>query len=153
MLENPDEISKTVLNKGLDAGTAFEILSIDIADVDVGRNIGARLQTDQAEADKQIAQAKAEERRAMAVAKEQEMQAYTQEMQAKVVEAQAEVPLALAQALRDGTLGVMDYYNMKNIMADTEMRSAVAQAGIPKAKPAPARDEGHKGGFTSEAEE
>ncbi len=153
VLENPDEISKTVLNKGLDAGTAFEILSIDIADVDVGRNIGARLQTDQAEADKQIAQAKAEERRAMAVAKEQEMQAYTQEMQAKVVEAQAEVPLALAQALRDGTLGVMDYYNMKNIMADTEMRSAVAQAGIPKAKPAPAKDEGHKGGFTSEAEE
>lgn len=153
VLENPDEISKTVLNKGLDAGTAFEILSIDIADVDVGRNIGARLQTDQAEADKQIAQAKAEERRAMAVAKEQEMQAYTQEMQAKVVEAQAEVPLALAQALRDGTLGVMDYYNMKNIMADTEMRSAVAQAGIPKAKPTPAKDEGHKAGFTSEAEE
>lgn len=153
VLENPDEISKTVLNKGLDAGTAFEILSIDIADVDVGRNIGARLQTDQAEADKQIAQAKAEERRAMAVAKEQEMQAYTQEMQAKVVEAQAEVPLALAQALRDGTLGVMDYYNMKNIMADTEMRSAVAQAGIPKAKPAPTKDEGHKAGFTSEAEE
>ena len=153
VLENPDEISKTVLNKGLDAGTAFEILSIDIADVDVGRNIGARLQTDQAEADKQIAQAKAEERRAMAVAKEQEMQAYTQEMQAKVVEAQAEVPLALAQALRDGTLGVMDYYNMKNIMADTEMRSAVAQAGIPKAKPASTKDEGHKGGFTSEAEE
>ena len=153
VLENPDEISKTVLNKGLDAGTAFEILSIDIADVDVGRNIGARLQTDQAEADKQIAQAKAEERRAMAAAKEQEMQAYTQEMQAKVVEAQAEVPLALAQALRDGTLGVMDYYNMKNIMADTEMRSAVAQAGIPKAKPASTKDEGHKAGFTSEAEE
>lgn len=153
VLENPDEISKTVLNKGLDAGTAFEILSIDIADVDVGRNIGARLQTDQAEADKQIAQAKAEERRAMAVAKEQEMQAYTQEMQAKVVEAQAEVPLALAQALREGTLGVMDYYNMKNIMADTEMRSAVAQAGIPKAKPASTKDEGHKAGLTSEAEE
>lgn len=106
VLENPDKISKTVLNKGLDAGTAFEILSIDIADVDVGRNIGARLQTDQAEADKQIAQAKAEERRAMAVAKEQEMQAYTQEMQAKVVEAQAEVPLALSQALREGKLGV-----------------------------------------------
>lgn len=145
VLENPDEISKTVLNKGLDAGTAFEILSIDIADVDVGRNIGARLQTDQAEADKQIAQAKAEERRAMAVAKEQEMQAYTQEMQAKVVEAQAEVPLALAQALRDGTLGVMDYYNMKNIMADTEMRAAVAQAGIPKAKTVPAADESRKG--------
>ena len=132
VLENPDEISKTVLSKGLDAGTAFEILSIDIADVDVGRNIGARLQTDQAEADKQIAQAKAEERRAMAVAKEQEMQAYTQEMQAKVVEAQAEVPLALAQAFREGHLGVMDYYTMRNIMADTKMRDAVAQAGVPK---------------------
>ncbi len=152
VLENPDEISKTVLNKGLDAGTAFEILSIDIADVDVGRNIGARLQTDQAEADKQIAQAKAEERRAMAVAKEQEMQAYTQEMQAKVVEAQAEVPLALAQALRDGTLGVMDYYNMKNIMADTEMRAAVAQAGIPKAKKAPPSDESRKGSHPADEE-
>lgn len=132
VLENPDEISKTVLSKGLDAGTAFEILSIDIADIDVGRNIGARLQTDQAEADKQIAQAKAEERRAMAVAKEQEMQAYTQEMQAKVVEAQAEVPLAMAIALKTGNLGVMDYYQMKNIMADTQMRDAVAKAGIPK---------------------
>ncbi|WP_075571856.1 flotillin-like protein FloA [Megasphaera coli] len=131
VLENPDEISKTVLNKGLDAGTAFEILSIDIADVDVGRNIGARLQTDQAEADKRIAQAKAEERRAMAVAKEQEMHAYTQEMQAKVVEAQAEVPLAMAQALREGNLGVMDYYNMSNIQADTKMRKAVAAAGMP----------------------
>ncbi|MBF1361889.1 MAG: flotillin-like protein FloA, partial [Megasphaera micronuciformis] len=126
VLENPDKISKTVLNKGLDAGTAFEILSIDIADVDVGRNIGARLQTDQAEADKRIAQAKAEERRAMAVAKEQEMHAYTQEMQAKVVEAQAEVPLATAQALREGNLGVMDYYSMRNILADTNMRNAVA---------------------------
>ncbi len=133
VLENPDEISKTVLNKGLDAGTAFEILSIDIADVDVGRNIGARLQTDQAEADKRIAQAKAEERRAMAVAKEQEMHAYTQEMQAKVVEAQAEVPLAMAQAFRDGNLGVMDYYNMSNIQADTKMRNAVAAAGMPDA--------------------
>ncbi len=133
VLENPDEISKTVLNKGLDAGTAFEILSIDIADVDVGRNIGARLQTDQAEADKRIAQAKAEERRAMAVAKEQEMHAYTQEMQAKVVEAQAEVPLAMAQAFRDGNLGVMDYYNMSNIQADTKMRKAVAAAGMPDA--------------------
>ena len=143
VLENPDEISKTVLSKGLDAGTAFEILSIDIADVDVGRNIGARLQTDQAEADKQIAQAKAEERRAMAVAKEQEMQAYTQEMQAKVVEAQAEVPLALAQALREGKLGVMDYYNMKNIMADTEMRNAVAQAGVPKTQLAPTGQDRH----------
>ena len=131
VLENPDKISKTVLNKGLDAGTAFEILSIDIADVDVGRNIGARLQTDQAEADKRIAQAKAEERRAMAVAKEQEMHAYTQEMQAKVVEAQAEVPLATAQALREGNLGVMDYYSMRNILADTNMRSAVAGTGVP----------------------
>ena len=143
VLENPDEISKTVLSKGLDAGTAFEILSIDIADVDVGRNIGARLQTDQAEADKQIAQAKAEERRAMAVAKEQEMQAYTQEMQAKVVEAQAEVPLALAQALREGKLGVMDYYNMKNIMADTDMRAAVAQGGVPKTQSVPTGQDSH----------
>lgn len=143
VLENPDEISKTVLSKGLDAGTAFEILSIDIADVDVGRNIGARLQTDQAEADKQIAQAKAEERRAMAVAKEQEMQAYTQEMQAKVVEAQAEVPLALAQALREGKLGVMDYYNMENIMADTDMRAAVAQAGVPKTQSVPTGQDSH----------
>ena len=131
VLENPDKISKTVLNKGLDAGTAFEILSIDIADVDVGRNIGARLQTDQAEADKRIAQAKAEERRAMAVAKEQEMHAYTQEMQAKVVEAQAEVPLATAQALREGNLGVMDYYSMRNILADTNMLNAVAGTGVP----------------------
>ena len=131
VLENPDKISKTVLNKGLDAGTAFEILSTDIADVDVGRNIGARLQTDQAEADKRIAQAKAEERRAMAVAKEQEMHAYTQEMQAKVVEAQAEVPLATAQALREGNLGVMDYYSMRNILADTNMRNAVAGTGVP----------------------
>ena len=131
VLENPDKISKTVLNKGLDAGTAFEILSIDIADVDVGRNIGARLQTDQAEADKRIAQAKAEERRAMAVAKEQEMHAYTQEMQAKVVDAQAEVPLATAQALREGNLGVMDYYSMRNILADTNMRNAVAGTGVP----------------------
>ena len=116
VLENPDEISKTVLSKGLDAGTAFEILSIDIADVDVGRNI---------------------------VAKEQEMQAYTQEMQAKVVEAQAEVPLALAQALREGKLGVMDYYNMKNIMADTEMRNAVAQAGVPKTQSVPTGQDSH----------
>ena len=131
VLENPDSISKLVLRKGLDAGTAFEILSIDIADVDVGRNIGARLQTDQAEADKRIAQAKAEERRAMAVAKEQEMHAYTQEMQAKVVEAQAEVPLATAQALREGNLGVMDYYSMRNILADTNMRNAVAGTGVP----------------------
>lgn len=126
VLENPDLISKTVLGKGLDAGTAFEILSIDIADVDVGRNIGAQLQTDQAEADKRIAQAKAEERRAMAVAKEQEMIAMVQEMKAKVVEAEAEVPKAMAEAFRSGNLGVMDYYNMKNILADTSMREAIS---------------------------
>lgn len=129
VLESPDDISKTVLGKGLDAGTAFEILSIDIADVDVGRNIGAQLQTDQAEADKRIAQAKAEERRAMAVAKEQEMKAYTQEMEAKVVEAQAEVPHAMAQALQEGKLGVMDYYNMMNLQSDTEMRNSISRAG------------------------
>ena len=127
VLENPDYISRTVLNKGLDAGTAFEILSIDIADVDVGRNIGAHLMTDQAEADKKIAQAKAEERRAMAVAKEQEMRAYTQEMQAKVVEAQAEVPQALSKALREGKMGYMDYYNMNNVVADTKMRESLAE--------------------------
>jgi len=129
VLENPDLISRTVLNKGLDSGTAFEILSIDIADVDVGRNIGAQLQTDQAEADKRIAQARAEERRAMAVAKEQEMKAMVQEMRAKVVEAEAEVPKAMAEALRQGKLGVMDYYNMKNIMADTQMRDAISKIG------------------------
>ena len=129
VLANPDDISKTVLGKGLDAGTAFEILSIDIADVDVGRNIGAELQTDQAEADKRIAQAKAEERRAMAVAKEQEMKAYTQEMEAKVVEAQSEVPHAMAQALREGKLGVMDYYNLNNIQSDTDMRNSISQSG------------------------
>ena len=129
VLANPDDISKTVLGKGLDAGTAFEILSIDIADVDVGRNIGAELQTDQAEADKRIAQAKAEERRAMAVAREQEMKAYTQEMEAKVVEAQAEVPHAMAQALREGKLGVMDYYQLNNIQSDTDMRQAISSAG------------------------
>lgn len=132
VLENPDHISRTVLGKGLDAGTAFEILSIDIADVDVGRNIGAELLTDQAEADKRIAQAKAEERRAMAVAKEQEMKAYTQEMQAKVVEAQADVPHALAEALRNGRMGVMDYYNMNNTLADTQMRETIAQSGPPQ---------------------
>ncbi|WP_051598682.1 flotillin-like protein FloA [Selenomonas ruminantium] len=126
VLANPDDISKTVLGKGLDAGTAFEILSIDIADVDVGRNIGAELQTDQAEADKRIAQAKAEERRAMAVAKEQEMKAYTQEMEAKVVEAQAEVPHAMAQALREGKLGLWTYYNLNNVQADTDMRNAIS---------------------------
>jgi uncharacterized protein YqfA (UPF0365 family) len=129
VLESPDDISKTVLGKGLDAGTAFEILSIDIADVDVGRNIGAELLTDQAEADKRIAQARAEERRAMAVAKEQEMKAYTQEMEAKVVEAQAEVPHAFAAALREGKLGVMDYYNLNNIKADTDMRDAISRSG------------------------
>ncbi|NLZ88069.1 MAG: flotillin-like protein FloA [Clostridiales bacterium] len=128
VLENPDLISHTVLNKGLDAGTAFEILSIDIADVDVGRNIGAQLQMDQAEADRRIAQARAEERRAMAVAREQEMKAQTQEMRAKVVEAEAEVPLAMAEALRTGKLGVMDYYQMRNIMADTSMRDGIARA-------------------------
>lgn len=129
VLANPDDISKTVLGKGLDAGTAFEILSIDIADVDVGRNIGAQLQTDQAEADKRIAQAKAEERRAMAVAKEQEMKAYTQEMEARVVEAQSDVPHALATALREGKLGVMDYYNLNNINADTKMRETISKNG------------------------
>ena len=122
VLENPDAISKTVLNKGLDAGTAFEILSIDIADVDVGRNIGAQLQTLQAEADKNIAQAKAEERRAMAVAKEQEMRA-------AVVESEAEVPKAMAYALREGKLGIMDYYDMQNVIADTSMRSSISKAG------------------------
>ncbi|QRN86474.1 flotillin-like protein FloA [Clostridia bacterium] len=127
VLENPDSISETVLKKGLDAGTAFEILSIDIADVDVGRNIGAQLQTDQAEADKRIAQAKAEERRAMAVAQEQEMKARVQEMRALVVESEAEVPRALAEALRNGNLGAMDYYNLRNIMADTGMREAISK--------------------------
>jgi uncharacterized protein YqfA (UPF0365 family) len=129
VLENPDSISRTVLAKGLDSGTAFQILSIDIADVDVGRNIGAQLQTDQAEADKRIAQAKAEERRAMAVAKEQEMKAAVQEMRAKVVEAEAEVPKAMAEALRTGKLGVMDYYNMQNIQADTQMRDSISKGG------------------------
>ena len=126
VLENPDRISKIVLDKGLEAGTAFEILSIDIADIDVGRNIGAQLQTDQAEADKRIAQAKAEERRAMAVAVEQEMRASVQEMRAKVVEAEAEVPKAMATALREGKLGVMDYYNMMNVISDTQMRHSIA---------------------------
>ena len=127
VLANPDDISKTVLGKGLDAGTAFEILSIDIADVDVGRNIGAELMTDQAEADKRIAQAKAEERRAMAVAREQEMKAYTQEMEAKVVEAEAQVPHAMAEALQNGRLGVMDYYNLNNLKADTDMRDSISK--------------------------
>ena len=128
VLENPDLISRTVLNKGLDAGSAFEILSIGIADVDVGRNIGAQLQTDQAEADKRIAQAKAEERRAMAVAKEQEMRAAVEEMRAKVVESEAEVPLAMAEAFRKGNLGVMDYYKMQNVVSDTKMRDGIAGA-------------------------
>ena len=126
VLENPDRISATVLGKGLDAGTAFEILSIDIADVDVGRNIGAQLQIDQAEADKNIAQAKAAERRFAAQAREQEMKAMVEEMRARVVEAEAQIPLALAEALRKGNLGVLDYYALKNIDADTEMRKAVA---------------------------
>lgn len=133
VLENPDLISKRVLEKGLDAGTAYEILSIDIADVDVGKNIGAELETDRAEADKKIAQAKAEERRAMAFAAEQEMRARVQEMRAKVVEAEAQVPLALAEALRKGNLGVMDYYRLKNIVADTQMRDAIgSEAGAKK---------------------
>lgn len=127
VLENPDSISKVVLNKGLDAGTAFEILSIDIADIDIGKNIGAGLQMDQAEADKNIAQAKAEERRAMAVALEQEMKAKAQEARAKVIEAEAEVPKALAEAFRSGNLGVMDYYKFKNIEADTNMRDAISK--------------------------
>ncbi len=125
VLENPDMISKRVLQKGLDSGTAFEILSIDIADVDVGKNIGAELETDRAEADKKIAQAKAEERRAMAIAAEQEMKANVQKMRAKVVEAEAEVPLAMAEAFRKGQLGIMDYYKMKNISADTQMRNSI----------------------------
>ncbi len=127
VLENPDMISKTVLARGLDAGTAFEILSIDIADIDVGENIGAHLQIKQAEADKQIAQARAEERRAMAKAREAEMQAQVIEMQAKVVEAEAEVPRAMAEAFRSGNLGIMDYYKMKNVMADTDMRASIAK--------------------------
>jgi len=129
VLENPDKISKTVLAKGLDAGTAFEILSIDIADIDIGKNIGAVLQMDQANADKNIAQARAEERRAMAVALEQEMKAKAQEARAKVIEAEAQVPLAMAEAFRNGNLGIMDYYRMKNIEADTAMRDSIAKPG------------------------
>ncbi len=132
VLENPDSISQTVLGKGLDAGTAYEILSIDIADIDVGRNIGAQLQMDQAEADRRIAQAKAEERRAMAVAKEQEMKAAVQEMHAKVVEAEAQVPLAMAEALRSGKLGAIDYYKLQNTIADTQMRNGIAKAAGPE---------------------
>jgi len=129
VLENPDSISKTVLNKGLDAGTAFEILSIDIADIDIGKNIGAVLQMDQANADKNIAQAKAEERRAMAVALEQEMKAKAQEARAKVIEAEVQVPLAMAEAFRQGNLGILDFLRMKNIEADTDMRDSIAKPG------------------------
>lgn len=129
VLENPDRISKTVLAKGLDSGTAFEILSIDIADMDIGENIGAKLQTDQAEADLKVANARAEERRAMAVATEQEMRAKAQEARAKVIEAESQVPLALAEAFRNGNLGVMDYYKIQNIQADTEMRGSIAKPG------------------------
>lgn len=132
VLENPDSISKLVLRKGLDSGTAFEILSIDIADIDIGKNIGATLQIDQAQADKNIAQAKAEERRAMAIALEQEMKAKAQEARAKVIEAEADVPRAMAEAFRNGNLGIMDYYKMKNIEADTSMRESIAK---PSAKP------------------
>ncbi|MCX7847463.1 MAG: flotillin-like protein FloA [bacterium] len=137
VLENPDRISKKVLEKGLDAGTAFEILSIDIADVDVGENIGARLQSDQAEADKRVAQAKAEVRRATAVAVEQEMKAKTQEMRAKVVEAEAEIPRAIAEAFRSGHLGIMDYYRLRNVQADTSMRESIANIthGTPPTPP------------------
>jgi uncharacterized protein YqfA (UPF0365 family) len=140
VLEKPDMISRTVLAKGLDAGTAFEILSIDIADVDVGKNIGAQLETDRAEADKRIAQAKAEERRAMAVAREQEMRAVVQQMRAKVVEAEAEVPRALAEALRQGKLGVLDYYNLQNLVADTAMREGISRG----AAPGPAQPSGER---------
>ncbi|WP_044200585.1 flotillin-like protein FloA [Flammeovirga sp. OC4] len=128
VLENPDKISRLVLEKGLDSGTAFEILSIDIADVDVGDNIGAKLQIDQADADLKVAEAKAEERRAMAVAVEQEMKAKTQQSRAKVIEAEAEVPLAIAEAFRSGNLGIMDYYKLKNLQADTTMRDSIAEA-------------------------
>ncbi len=134
VLENPDMISKTVLAKGLDSGTAYEILSIDIADVDVGKNIGAELETDRAEADKKIAQAKAEERRAMAYAREQEMKARVQEMRAKVVEAEAKVPLAMAYAFKEGNLGIMDYYKMKNIAADTQMRTSIGTPEKPQSE-------------------
>lgn len=134
VMENPDFISKVVLDKGLDSGTAFEILSIDIADIDVGKNIGAALQIDQAAADLKIAQAKAEERRAMAVAKEQEMKALAQEMKAKVIEAEANIPLAMSEAFRSGNLGIMDYYKMKNIEADTQMRESIAKPGDAKKK-------------------
>ncbi len=134
VLENPDSISKVVLSKGLDSGTAFEILSIDIADVDVGENIGAKLQTDQAEADLQVARAKAEERRASAVAREQEMRAAVQEQRAKVVSAEAEVPKALADALRSGNIGAMDFYSLRNVEADTRMRDSIGREGVDDGK-------------------
>jgi uncharacterized protein YqfA (UPF0365 family) len=134
VLENPDTISKTVLKKGLDAGTAFEILSIDIADIDVGENIGAKLQTEQASADLKVAQAKAEERRALAVALEQEMKAKAQEARAKVIEAEAQIPMAMAESFRSGNLGIMDYYKMQNIQADTSMRESI---GKPQSKDKP----------------
>ena len=140
VLENPDNISRAVLEKGLDAGTAFEILSIDIADLDVGKNIGASLQADQAEADLRVAQAKAETRRAMAVAEEQEMTARTQEMKAKVVEAEAQVPKAMAQAFRDGNLGIMDYYKMENIKSDTGMRDAISGSDAETSDDNPVQD-------------
>ncbi len=132
VLENPDSISKLVLKKGLDSGTAFEILSIDIADIDIGKNIGAALQIDQAQADKNIAQAKAEERRAMAIALEQEMKAKAQEARAKVIEAEAELPRAMAEAFVKGNLGIMDYYKMKNVEADTNMRQSISRPGSDK---------------------
>lgn len=141
VLESPDNISKTVLNKGLDSGTAYEILSIDIADVDIGQNIGAKLQSDQAEAELKIARAKAEERRASAIAYEQEMKAKVQEMRARVVEAEAQIPMAMAEAFRAGRLGVMDYYNMQNVQSDTAMRKAIAESSSP--------DMGAMGGTTT----
>ena len=141
VLENPDNISKAVLEKGLDAGTAFEILSIDIADLDVGKNVGAQLQTDQAEADLRVSQARAETRRAMAVAEEQEMRAKTQEMQAKVVESESQVPLAMAQAFREGKLGVFDYVNMKNIQADTVMRESISDSSDSGTTTAPEKND------------
>lgn len=134
VLENPDKISKTVLAKGLDSGTAFEILSIDIADIDIGENVGAKLQTDQAEADLKVANARAEERRAMAVANEQEMRALAQEAKAKVIEAEAQLPLAMAEAFRSGNLGIMDYYKMQNIQSDTEMRNSISKPQGPDKK-------------------
>jgi uncharacterized protein YqfA (UPF0365 family) len=133
VLENPDKISKVVLSKGLDSGTAFEILSIDIADIDIGENIGAKLQSDQAEADLRVANARAEERRAMAVANEQEMKAKAQEARAKVIEAEAQIPLAMAEAFRNGNMGIMDYYRMQNMKADTDMRESISKP--PQQKP------------------